>query len=483
MASDPRPRRHVRPPLVRKAEELMAREHLFPAGASALVMISGGQDSLALLHILATTPGRKGRPVSLHALHVNHHLRGAESDDDEALVVRTCGRLGVGLTVVHRPIVKSEGDVQETARDARREAALAVACERSCDRIALGHTADDQVETMLYRLGRYGGLAAFAAMKPCDPPWVRPLLGCRRDETAAYCRERDLVFANDRGNAYPGYARTAIRQTVLPAWEQALPGAVDAACRAAEVAAEMQELVEEVLAEVAPAVAGLEDAECLSVAALLALSSPVRRLVLHRWLERRARPPASRAGVLAVESLLAVTGSAERTLAGGLRAVKEYDRLFLATSVRGRRGGTGGPAVVPFPSAALPVPGETVWGGFTVAAEHAGGFRLPDVAREAFLDAATLQDGLEVRGPETGDRFRPLGSPGRRKLQDFFVDLRIPVSRRAGWPLVVSGEHILWVCGLALAEEGRIGPETQGVIRLSWDGIVPRTGERRGGPE
>ena len=487
MASDARPRRHARPPLARKAEELALREHLFPAGCCALVMVSGGQDSLALLHVLATSLGRKGRPASVHALHVNHHLRGDESDDDEALVVQTCGQLGVGLTVVHRPIVKSAGDVQEAARDARREAALAVAGERSCDRIVLGHTADDQVETMLYRLGRYGGLAAFAAMKPCDPPWVRPLLDCRRDETAAFCREHGLVFANDRGNAYPGYARTAIRQVVVPAWEQALPGAVDAACRAAEVAAEMRELVQEVLADTAAMVTGragrLEDAEFLSAAALLALSSPVRRLVLHRWLEGRARPAASRAGVLAVESLLVVAGCAERTLAGGLSVVKEYDRLFLATRETGRRSRADGPADLALPPVVLPVPGETKWGGFTVTAEHAGGFRFPDVAREAFLDGAAIGGGLEVRGPKTGDRFRPLGAPGRRKLQDFFVDLRIPVSRRAGWPLVVSGARILWVCGLALAEEGRIGAETKSVIRLSWDGAVSGLGDERGRPE
>ena len=155
----------------------------------------------------------------------------------------------MSLTVAHRPIEKTGGNVQERAREARRETALRVAGEQGCDRIALGHTADDQVETMLYRLGRYGGLAAFGAMLPCDPPWVRPLLDCRRAETAAYCREQGLEFAEDRGNAYPGYARTAIREEVLPAWEAALPGAVEAACRAAEVAAEMEHLADGLLAE------------------------------------------------------------------------------------------------------------------------------------------------------------------------------------------------------------------------------------------
>jgi tRNA(Ile)-lysidine synthase len=165
-------------------------------------MVSGGQDSLALLHLLAARTGVKAGPGSLHALHINHHLRGAESNADEALVVRACAGLAVDLTVVHRQIDKSGGNVQETARNARREAALAVATEQKCDRIALGHTADDQVETMFYRLGRYGGLGAFAGMPPCDPPWVRPLLRCRRRETEDYCRRYGLEYAQDRGNAY-----------------------------------------------------------------------------------------------------------------------------------------------------------------------------------------------------------------------------------------------------------------------------------------
>jgi tRNA(Ile)-lysidine synthase len=171
--------------LARKAHDLALREGLFPAGSRVLVMVSGGQDSLALLDILTSLAGRAGGPAAVHALHINHHLRGSDSDDDEALVVRACGERGVSLTISHQPIAKADGNVQERARDARREAALQAAAEHRCDRIALGHTADDQAETVLYRLGRYGGLAAFRAMLPCDPPWVRPLLECRRAETEA----------------------------------------------------------------------------------------------------------------------------------------------------------------------------------------------------------------------------------------------------------------------------------------------------------
>ncbi len=434
----------------------MTRERLFPADTRALVSVSGGQDSLALLHLLASgVVGRTG-PVSLHALHINHHLRGAESDEDEALVVCACENLGVALTVVHCRVDKGLGNVQESARMARRDAALKIAAEHECGRIALGHTADDQVETMLYRLGRYGGLAAVAGMKPCDPPWVRPLLGCRRAETAAYCREHGLEFANDRGNAYPGYARTAIRESVLPAWEAALPGAVDAACRAAEVAAELQELTAGVLAQAAPELVGANE---LSVAGLLGLTPTVRRLVLHQWLEGRARPAASRASVLAVEALLSLSGSGERNLGGGWRAHKEYDRLVVEEGPRAR--------LAPPDPVGLAVPGEARWGGFVVRAERADRFSAPDVSREAYLDARCLEGTLQVRGPRKGDRFRPLGSPGTRRLQDVLVDMRVPAGERSCRPLVVCDGQVVWVCGLALGENGRITSDTTTLVRLS----------------
>jgi tRNA(Ile)-lysidine synthetase-like protein len=470
--------------------DVIVREGLFPAGSRTVVMVSGGRDSIALLAILAAVTGRAPGPAFLHALHVNHHLRGSESDDDEALVVRGCEALGVGLSVLHRPVSKTGGNVQERARDARREAALQLAAELDCDRIAVGHTADDQVETMLYRLGRYGGLPAFRAMLPCDPPWVRPLLESRRAETAAYCRQHGLEFAEDRGNAYPGYARTALRQEVLPAWEEALPGAVEAAGRAAQVAGELERLTADLLDEAEQRVAlpggnvdRIADAQrgrclsgprpALSVAGLLALHPALRRLLLHRWLEWHAsrgtesgvdgtiRQPrdctASRASVLAVESLLERPGSAERRV-GGWTAVKEYDRLSL---VQGRPEPAQASPPVP-----LTVPGRADWGDSWVSAAPAERYLAPDVAREAFVDAHSLSGALEVRGPLPGDRMRPLGAPGTRRLQDILVDLKIPAAVRPRVPLVVCAGRVVWVCGLLVAEEGRITAETTRIVHL-----------------
>ena len=187
------------------------RGALFDPGRGALVMVSGGQDSLALLHLLATgrlgNAGRRG----VRALHVNHHLRGADSDADEALVRAHCAALGVELTVVDAPVDKRAGNLQARAREARREAALTSAATWGSRRVALAHTLDDQVETMLYRLGRYGGLAALAghaarvAAVGAAASWA---CAVRRPPPTA---GEGLRWAVDRGNDDPGYARTALR--------------------------------------------------------------------------------------------------------------------------------------------------------------------------------------------------------------------------------------------------------------------------------
>ncbi len=482
--------------IVPKVRELVLRENCFTRASRVLVMVSGGQDSLALLEILAGGLLGAAGPKVLHGLHVNHHLRGAESDGDEQLVREHCRRLGVTLTVADCPLEKGAGNLMESARGERRNAALKTAEEVGAERIAIGHTLDDQVETMLYRLGRYGGLAAFRSMKACDPPWVRPLLTCRRDETAAFCDARGLAHAVDRGNASPRYARTGIRETVLPAWEAALPGCVEAAGRAAEVAAEMEDLSRWALRELGlegVMLAGRPGGADYEVETLAALPSSLRRLVLFDALGTMDGLEASRALVLGLERLLGSGGSADLDLGNGWRAHKEYDRLSFVrvgeTHPPSADGGATDAATAGRPAAARPgveaaqaagglelsIPGEVEWDGMLVKAERVGSFSAPDPAREAYMDAQALVSPLTVRGPRPGDRLRPLGAGGSRKLQDVLVDLKVPARLRPRVPLVVSEGRIMWVCGMVMAEEGRITRSTTGLVRLS----ARRAGEGR----
>jgi tRNA(Ile)-lysidine synthase len=229
------------------------------------------------------------------------------------------------------------------------------------------------------------------------------------------------------------------------------------------VAAEI-ELLTEGLVDVAErevTIPGREDGRygVLSVSRLLTLEPALRRLLLHRCLERNARSAASRASVLALEALLVIPGSAERNLAGGWRGIKEYDGLSLVWG--GRR--LPAPAA---PAVPLDVPGRACWSDARVTATLVDEYRSPDVSREAYVDARSVQGVVEVRGPRPGDRVQPLGMAGSRKLQDVLVDLRVPAAARPTTPLVVCDGRVIWVCGLLVAEEGRITAETTRIIRL-----------------
>jgi tRNA(Ile)-lysidine synthase len=317
---------------------------------------------------------------------------------------------------------------------------------------------DDQVETMLYRMGRYGGLAALRGMLSNDPPWVRPLLGLRRADTAAFCRDKGLDFAVDRGNLYPGYARTGLREQVLPAWEAALPGAVEAAARTAEVAAEVERVVASVLGDLP---FSLETDE-LDVFRVRALPPPLRRVALYAWLEKRVAGKVTRSSILAAEQLLFATGSGAVDVGQGWRICKDYDLLRVKT-------GSSPKTTEPGPADVLElsIPGRVVWGGVLVQAERADRFCVPCPAREVYLDAACVGSSLSVRSIRPGDRMRPLGAGGTRKLQDILVDLHIPVARRSRIPVVVSDGNIVWLCGLLSAEHGKITANTKELIRLT----------------
>ena len=385
---------------------------------------------------------------------------------------------------------KAAGNLQATAREERRAAARSAAADVGATRIVLGHTLDDQVETMLYRLGRYAGLDSLAAMHPRSGHWVRPLLTRRRAETAAYCDAHGLTYATDRGNADEAYVRTAIRRYVVPAWEEALPGAVASAGRAAAVAAEAAQVIDEVVAEAwarcgvpAPCAAsapssvtapcGVGEAERaeFSAARLNRLSGPTRHALLHTVLDALEGAHRGRNLVAAAEALLARPGSSGVPLGGGWNLVKEYDRVRVKKLPGGICGRDGSRAAAP--ELPLSLPGTVVWKGIRISAEWAGRVRAHDPRSEAYVDARALAEPLTVRGLGPGDRFRPLGAPGSRRVQDLLVDLRVPRAVRARLPLVLSGERPVWLCGLAVADESRIRSDTDRAVRLCVDVAQP----------
>ena len=277
-----------------------------------VVLYSGGRDSTCLLDLAARIAG----PGAVAALHVNYGLRD-EAAEDERHCRATCAALGVALEVRRAARPAGAGNLQAWARAQRYDAAAALAVARGAD-VAAGHTATDQVETILYRLASSPSRRALLGMRPRDdshPPLVRPLLTFTREQTAAHCRARGLGWRDDATNATDAYARGRVRHELVPALERAHPAASANVLALAEILAAEAAVLDEL-------VDGLLDRrDEVTVQALRAQPPALRRLVVQRLADGAAGEPAAGVARRAEEvAALPDTGTASLHLPHGVRA-------------------------------------------------------------------------------------------------------------------------------------------------------------------
>jgi tRNA(Ile)-lysidine synthase len=323
--------------------ELVRRQELIRPGEPVIVMLSGGRDSVCLLDVVVRLAG----PEVTSALHVNYGLREA-ADEDERHCERLCEALRVELEIRRARRPEGAGNLQAWARDARYGAAAELALRRGAQ-VAAGHTASDQVETILYRLAASPGRRALLGMRPRDGRLVRPLLGVTRDQTAAYCSARGLTWREDETNNSDVYARARVRANLVPALRGVHPAAERNVIRTAQQLRDEAEVLDAVVDEV------LEGRGRIELSRLAALPAALRRLVARRLAEDAAGRLAPDAAER-VDELLALRDrrSAELHLADGLRALIEHGVLRFAAVSRDAEP----PATMPSPeptTAALPL--------------------------------------------------------------------------------------------------------------------------------
>jgi tRNA(Ile)-lysidine synthase len=276
-----------------------------------VVLYSGGRDSTCLLELATRVAG----PDCVSALHVNYGLREA-SDADEVSCAELCARLGVELTV-RRPRRPQSGNLQAWARDERYGAAAQLALVRNGD-VAAGHTATDQVETILYRLASSPSRRALLGMRRREGRLVRPLLAFTREQTSAYCVACGLVWREDESNLSDGYVRNRIRARLVPALEEAHPAAQANVLALAEILDDEARVLDELVAH---ELAGRREIE---LARLRVLQPALRRLVVQRLADQAAGGPASGAARRADEVAgLADRGTAALDLPHGVRAIAQ----------------------------------------------------------------------------------------------------------------------------------------------------------------
>jgi tRNA(Ile)-lysidine synthase len=310
-------------------DELLGRveaEGLLAAPEPLLVMLSGGRDSVCVLDLAVRARGEK----AVTALHVNYGLR-EEADQDERHCAELCERLGIALEQERPQRAEGAGNLQAWAREVRYAAAARLAEEAGAT-IVTGHTADDQVETILYRLASSPSRRALLGMRPRDGLLARPLLGTTREETTAYCEERGLAWRDDATNEEADYKRNLIRRDLVPELERVHPAAKENVLRTAGLLRDEAELLDSL---VDAELAGGEDVEAGTIrhARFAGLHPALRRLVLQRLADQAAGRPVAGAARFAEQVAGLSRGGSVLDLGSGVRAVLEGGTLRAELSI------------------------------------------------------------------------------------------------------------------------------------------------------
>jgi tRNA(Ile)-lysidine synthase len=449
-----------------------------------IVGVSGGPDSLCLMEVL--------RQSGYHiiAAHFNHQLR-SEADFDAKSVEQTASRLMIASVVERadvRAFAEKEGlSIEEAARTLRYRFLFEQARRLNAQAVAVGHTADDQVETILMHFIRGAGLSGLKGMvyRTLLPtfdntiPVVRPLLDVWREETEVYCASHGLRPHYDPSNDSFNFLRNRLRHALIPTLETYNPRFKEVVWRSGKSLTSDHALLTETLAEwwKKCMIQETDDYVMLDLPFLQARTVGLQRNLIRRAVERLMPGQETVFAVLdRAASFIADSKRARMDLTGGLILFREGDALYVAKP----------DAQLPFDrwpqmpaqTDSLPValPGHLdVAGGWKFSAER---WRLPALAWEqssrnddrfqVWLDAENLPKNLELRARRPGDVFEPLGMRGHeQKLSDFFINSKTPQRARDRWPLLCSGDQVIWVPGYRPAEPFRLKKESRRIVYFS----------------
>jgi tRNA(Ile)-lysidine synthase len=475
--------------LVKKEKTLEQRvissireQNLISAGDKLVVAVSGGADSVCLLHVLARHRG--DLDVELHAAHLNHQLRGAESDADAGYVSDLAQKLDVPATIERRDAAayhdRKGGSLEEAAREVRYGFLADVSRTVDATKVVAGHTCDDHIETVLLHLLRGAGTAGLCGLQSRSVlPYgengsplelVRPLLGVTRQETVDYCRRHRLAPRTDSTNESPSFLRNRVRLALLPVLRSYNPGIDRALVRLADIAGDDVSFIEEQASLLWPDLAREDsDALYLDIKKMRALPRAIQRQIFRNAVKqlRGNLKDVEADHIEAMIDSLSKPAGKRFYLPDGLTLSTEYGRLVL-TPTRA--------SVCPLPplqgTASINIPGETDLPGWRVRADIVQQSVGNDSGFTASFDLDKVGKKLVVRRRRPGDRFQPLGMNQTKKLQDFMVDAKIPRMWRDRVPLVSSARQILWVVGWRMDDRVKVTEKTKKILRVQFERLT-----------
>ncbi len=456
--------------LVDRVGKIIPRYSMLSPGDRVGVAVSGGADSVALLHILHRLQ------INLLILHVNHQLRGSESEGDEAFVRALAGSLGIQVVVEQGPI--SQGNLEQEARLARRDFFRRCMAAHNLKRVALGHTRSDQAETVLFRLLRGSGLAGLAGMRMVTGEGlIRPLLTTGRGEVRAWALAEGIEWREDSSNMDLAFARNRLRNEAMPALARSFnPNLEGVLARTAELAQDEEDFWFQHVEAIYPKITKRTQlGSFLQISSFEAVHLAVRRRLIRRALVD-IRGDLRGIDMEHVDAILSVCSSAhghDRVIVPGVDALRSFDTLLLARpgelSARTRHYRLAlkfdEECELPFQAGFIsvsPMPPEgRNCGNFKKEQEFSG--EVADLDVEA-LAASGLP--LHVRNWEPGDEIRRCGHKGAEKVKSLFQEHRIVLWERRHWPVVVAGDEIVWIRRFGAAARFSASGEVRERIRL-----------------
>ena len=439
----------------------IVRAALPPDLRRILVAVSGGLDSMVLLHCLQALA--EPCALSLEAAHLDHGIR-AQGAADAEFVAACCARLGIPCHQERSPVpeqARAAGiSLEMAARNARRDFLSRCAANCGARMIALAHHREDQVETFLLRLVRGSGRSGLCGMAVQDGLWWRPLLGVPQARLEEYARSHGLDWVEDLSNRDPAFQRNLLRLEVMPRLRRINPRVAERVLGLQrQFAVEEAYWDEQVAAQLPALIDSCEDGLRLRVPALQGLHRALRLRLLRAALVRIRGDLQGIAEVhlQALDALLCGMRSQAQIDLPGCWAARRYERLWLRETA-------------PEPFAAyeldMPLPGELELPDGRILRATCGIEVTGESDRVAEFARERLNGPLRVRNRRPGDRFAPRGMPGSKKLKEYFAETRVEHEERSRQPLLVAGEEILWVIGRRRSSRAPAAFDTGPVLRL-----------------
>jgi tRNA(Ile)-lysidine synthase len=482
--------------LKERVASFMEEHRMLPPRRRVLVAVSGGPDSMALLHLLRDLAHRF--EVKIHVAHLHHGLRRKEADRDLALVRNYCKKFKLPFSskrVDVRGLARRKRLSLETAaRMARYEFLRRRARRIGATAVALGHTADDQVETFFMRLLRGAGGRGLRSMQPArragELTVIRPLLRTWRSEILTLSRAHGIGYRIDRSNKDISFFRNRIRHRLIPHLrEEYSPQIKEIARRCAEIVGNEHEFVHDEAARLLTRLAVVRRGRiAVSLGRLLALPNALRTEILRIAVGKLAAGVSPGYGDIeaALDLCKHQRGAKQHYIPGGVTASREYGKLILSTGSTSKTGDyefpledglelRRPPFFLRFRFSVLtrdrtrrlrrePVKLAEAWG-------EGGGGRWP--LTEQFSLDGLRGKAIMVRNRRPGDRFTPLGMSGTKKVTRIMIDEKLPSSLRAAIPLISCGDEIIWLPGYRIAERYKVMPSTRRIAKV----IVEKIGE------